>query len=152
MDKRLIRLGYGLLIPASLIFGIKALLLVFGAGERIPGFAFAVAGILSGLGMVALLFGYAKSKHFVQAAVAVLVALTGHWIVSRFVSEDLGGAMVYLGTGFAASIRTPWAASMGVMAGLGAILRSQPQLGPLPQILIAVGALGTAAALYRNLD
>lgn len=152
MDKRLIRLGFGLLIPASLIFGVRALLLVMGSSRTIPGISFAIAGILSGLGMVALLFGYVRTSNFMQVAVAAIVAFSGHWLVGPLVNSNLGAAMVYLGTGFVASIRTPWAASMGVLAGLGAILRSQPQLGAFPQVLIAVGALGTAAALYRNLD
>jgi hypothetical protein len=152
MDKRLTRLGFGLLIPASLIFGVRALLLVVGSSRTIPGFAFALAGILSGLGMIALLFGYIRTKHFTQVAVAAIVAFSGHWLVKPLLSDDLGAAMVYLGTGFVASIRTPWAAGMGATAGLGAILRSQPQLGAFPNVLIAVGALGIAAALYRNLD
>lgn len=152
MDKNLQRYGYGLLVPASLIFGVKALLLLFGMDGVIPGFAFAIAGILSGIGMVLLIFGFVGTPYLVQIVSSVIIAFTGHWIVSRVYSENLGGAMVYLGTAFAASVRTPWAAAMGVIAGLGAILRNQPSLGAFPYAMIAIGALGTAIALLKNAE
>ncbi len=139
-----LRIAYWLLVPAPLIFAGRAAAQL--AGTDLPGFLFAIAGILSGLGMVVAIWAMWKGPDQWRTVAAVAVALLGHYVVSRFVDADLGGAMVYLGTGFVAGLRVRWGQYAGMLAGAGALLRGETNIWFSHSLLI-VGAVAIAAAL-----
>ncbi len=117
----------------------------FGWGD-VPGFMLAIVGILSGLGMLTALWATWKGPDQWKTVAAVTVALLGHYVVNRFVDPDLGGAMVYLGTGFIAGLRIRFGQYAGMLAGAGALLRGEANVA-LSSGLLIVGALGIAIAL-----
>lgn len=142
--ERRLQIAFGLLVPALVAFSVRAALQL--AGEDVPGVVLALVGIASGAGMLLAVATLWPTVDRWRALAAVAVALLGHYVVADFIDHDLGGAMVYLGTGFLASLRVRWAQMMGLLAGVGALLRGEVAMGVSHGMLMA-GALGIAAAL-----
>ncbi len=118
--------------------------LAIGGTTDVPGWSMAVVGILSGLGMLTLTLVNWDTPDRWRTVGAVAVALTGHYVVATLWSGDLGGAMVYLGTGFLVSMQVRWAQFAGMVAGVGAILRAPTDIAG--HYLLIVGAVSLAAA------
>lgn len=135
------RIYHALLIPALVVFSIRAGLQI--AGDDLSGWPLAVVGILSGAGMALAVMVNWKTPDSWRTVAAVAVALLGHYVVSDFVGPDLGGAMVYLGTGFLVSLKVRWAQFGGMIAGIGALFRSEAEFG---QFLLIAGAISIAVA------
>lgn len=133
------RIAHALLIPALIVFSIRAGLQI--AGDDLSGWPLAVVGIMSGAAMLLLVVVNWKTPDNWRTVAAVAVALIGHYVVADLVNSDLGGAMVYLGTGFLVSLKVRWAQFAGMIAGVGALLRSEGEFG---QFLLIAGAVGLA--------
>lgn len=139
------RVGYGLLAVAPLVFGIRAVV-GLAAGPDLPGWAFAVAGIFAGAGFLTLILAMRGTRDFARVLIAAAVAVVGHTLIARFVDPALGAAMVYLGTGFAGSLRLRSCAYAGLLAGTGAILRDT-EARTLGLMFVAAGGLLLAGLL-----
>lgn len=144
-------LGLWLLAPAPFVFALRSVLELAGVHPNgVPAVlpATILAGVLSGLGMLILLWATYRTPDFVKILVAFAVAFSGHYVVDRLVDADLGAAMVYLGTGFAGSLRIRWAAYAGIAAGAGALLRgSEAADVGLGLLAVAATALGVLLVL-----
>lgn len=139
-----LRTAYALLVPAPVVFSIRAAFQM--AGSDLHWAFLAMVGVLSGAGMLLALAALWKTDERTRALAAVAIALLGHYVVNRFIDPDLGGAMVYLGTGFLASLRIKWAQYAALVAGVGALFRGEVPMAVSHPVLI-IGALAIAAAL-----
>ncbi len=138
------RIGHALLIPALILFSVRAGLQIAEAAD-LPGWSLAVVGVLSGLGMVVLVAVNWDTPDKWRTLIAVGVALLGHYFVRDFVGPNLGGAMVYLGTGFLVSLKVRWAQFAGMIAGVGAILRGEVDV-MTSHLMLIVGAVALSVA------
>jgi hypothetical protein len=137
------RVSLVMLMPALIVFSARAALEINGTAGP-PGWMLAIVGILSGLAMLGFVVANWATPDKWRTVAAVSVALVGHYVVSNLFSPDLGGAMVYLGTGFLVSLHLRWAQFAGMIAGIGALFRHQTASSG--QFLLIVGALGLAIA------
>lgn len=138
------RMGHALLIPALILFSVRAGLQIAEAAD-LPGWSMAVVGVLSGLGMVVLVAVNWDTSDKWRTLLAVAVALLGHYVVRTWVDADLGGAMVYLGTGFLVSLKVRWAQFAGMIAGVGALLRGEVDV-MTSHLMLIIGAVALSVA------
>lgn len=133
-----------MLIPALILFSVRAGLQIAEATD-LPGWSMAIVGVLSGLGMVTLVAVNWDTPDKWRTILAVAVALLGHYVVREWVDADLGGAMVYLGTGFLVSLKVRWAQFAGMIAGVGALLRGEVDV-MTSHLMLIIGAVALSVA------
>lgn len=143
----LLRLGRTLLVPASVIFSLRAFIAFMGDNPGdIPGLgpATGLSGALALIGIGLAWWGARGTADQDRVFVGLLAVLTGHFGLSGFV-PDAGAGLVYAGTGLAAHGRIgAWA---GLLAFVGALVRGDHLAG---HALVAVGAALLAVALLRR--
>lgn len=144
MDLR--RLGRWLLVPASVVFALRALLAAMGddPGE-IPGLG-PVTGITGALalpGILMVAWGSRKDGEYGLSLVALLSVLVGHFLF-RDALEVIGPGFVYFGSGVASG--RPLGVVSGLVAMVGSLLRHDTVVG---HVLVLLGAAGTAVALVQ---
>lgn len=147
MGMDLLRIGRLLLVPASVVFSLRASLLFAGTDPGSVaglGLATAASGALALVGIVVAWWGARKTDARDRVFVGLLAVIAGHFGLSGFV-PDFGAGLVYAGTGLAAHGRLgAWA---GLMALVGALVRGDHLVGHL---LVALGAALLVVALLRN--
>lgn len=147
MTDRLHAAALWLLAPAPAVFAVHAALQLL-ADRSMPWWSQAAVGIAAGAGLIALVVAHWSGKDRWRAALAAAIALLGHWVVADHVDGDLGAAMVYLGVGFGASLRSRPTAYAGLVAATGALLRGS-EAADFGLGLVAVGGAALSLLLVR---
>lgn len=141
-------LGRYLLVPASIVFALRALLAAMGDDPAdVPGLG-PVTGITGALALPGILLVWwasRKDDNHGLATVALASVLVGHFLF-RDALDAIGPSFVYLGSGLAAA--QPLGTAAGLLAMVGALVRGDAVL--VGNLLVALGAAATAVALLRG--
>lgn len=139
--------GRWLLLPASVVFAIRALIAMMGDDPSdIPGLGpvTGISGALALPGIVLVWWASRKDDQHGLATVALASVLVGHFLF-RDALEAIGPGFVYLGSGLASG--HPMGALAGLVAMVGSLVRHD--VAVLGHLLVLVGSAGTAFALAR---